>query len=236
MGYQPHQEDVEGDVDNTLDKNTADGNGSISVCKEAVVEYTILAEKGFVYCEGDDTDTCYGKSADALRRAPLVLITSPAAHLKSITAADGLFRMTYQMIAIIKGKMETMNKNAPIQSKWYICWAKVLSPGCGTLGRGLYSKKMRTAPTAISLFSRHNWSIQAMRDLKISTHPPDMYMLNLHALGPLFAMNAPPARSARIPPTLTAEYKHPAVRPRILRGNTSAARRNWRLDSAACTA
>ena len=48
-------------------------------------------------------------------------------------------------------------------------------------------------------------------------------MLNLQALGPLFAMKAPPARSANMPPRLTAAYKQPAVKPLILRGNTSAA-------------
>lgn len=42
-----------------------------------MVENAVFAEERLVNDEGYDTDTSNGESADALRRAPFVLITSP---------------------------------------------------------------------------------------------------------------------------------------------------------------
>lgn len=47
-----------------------------------MMENTVLAEEGLVDGERDKTDSCYSEGTDALGRAPLVLIASPASQIK----------------------------------------------------------------------------------------------------------------------------------------------------------
>jgi hypothetical protein len=86
-----------------------------------MVENAVLADESLVSDKRYDTDTCYGKGADTLRRTPLVLIASPVDFVISLGVSYSSLMRTYQMIAIINGRTETMNKPAPIQSKRYIC-------------------------------------------------------------------------------------------------------------------